>query len=101
MFEWILNYKAQSVVHKYKQEVVIDYIKTFVAIVKHMSYKCIFTVRVNYAYQICQIEVVKAFLYDFLEKVIYIEQSHIFATELDKICKLVKALYRLKQILQI
>ena len=37
-----------------------------------------------------------AFLYDFLDEVIYIEQFHLFAMELEKVCKLIKALYRLK-----
>lgn len=52
-------------------------------------------------YQICHMDVVLAFLYGFLGKVIYIEQLHLCAMELDRVCKLIKALYRLKQALHI
>lgn len=38
-----------------------------------------------------------AFLYSFFDKVIYIEQPHLFATELNKVCKLIKGLYGRKQ----
>ncbi len=39
---------------------------------------------------------VTAFLYRFLDEVIYIEQPHLFVTELDNVCKLIRTLYRLK-----
>ncbi len=42
-------------------------------------------------------DVITAFLYSFLDEVIYVEQLHLFATELDKVCTLIKALYGLKQ----
>lgn len=38
-----------------------------------------------------------AFVYAFLDKVIYFEQSHLFKIELNKVCKLLKVLYRRKQ----
>ena len=62
-----------------------------------MSYKCLFAVGVKRGYRIRHMDVVTAFLYGFLDEVIYIEQPHLFATELDKVCKLIKALYGLKQ----
>ena len=54
---------------------------------------------VERGYQIWQIDVITAFLYGFLDKLIYIEQPHLFNTEIDKVCKLIKALYGLKQAL--
>ncbi len=62
-----------------------------------MSYKCLFAIGVKCGYRVRHMDVVTAFLYGFLDGVIYVEQPHLFATELDKICKLIKALYRLKQ----
>ncbi len=41
--------------------------------------------------------VVIAFLYEFLDELIYVKQSHDFVIDLDLICKLRKALYDLKQ----
>ena len=42
-------------------------------------------------------DVVYAFLYRFLNKVIYIEQPHLFTTKRDKVCTLIKTLYWPKQ----
>ena len=62
-----------------------------------MSCKCLFAVGVKRGYQIRHIDMVKAFLYGFLNEVIYVEQLHLFATEQNKVCKLTKTLYGLKQ----
>lgn len=53
---------------------------------------------VKHGYRIRHIDVVTAFLYGFLDKILYVEQSPLFATEDNKICKLIKALYGLKQV---
>ncbi len=100
-FGYILKYIARWVAHGYKQEEGIHYVKTFAAVVKPMSYKCLFAVGVKCGYRIRHMDVVTAILYDFLNKVIYMEQSHLFATELDKVCKLIKVLYGLKQALHV
>ncbi len=44
-----------------------------------------------------QMNVVIAFLYEFLNELIYVKQSHDFVIDLDLICRLRKALYDLKQ----
>lgn len=43
------------------------------------------------SYRIRHIDIVTAFLYGFLDEVIYVEQPHQFATEPDNVCKLTKA----------
>ena len=96
-FGHILKYKARWVAHGYKKEKGLDYIETFAAVVKRMSYKCLFAVGVKRSHRICHMDVVTAFLYSFLNEVIYMKQPHLFAMELDKVYKLIKALYRLKQ----
>lgn len=70
----------------------------FVAVVKPMSYKYLFTVEIKRGYQIPHMDIVIAFVYGFLNEVIYMEQLYLFTIELKKVCKLIKALYRLKQI---
>ncbi len=55
-----------------------------------------FAVAVKCGYWIRHMDVITAFLYSFLDDVIYMEEPHLFATELDKVYKLIKALYRLK-----
>lgn len=66
-----------------------------------MNYKCFFIVEVKRGYRIRQMDVITAFLYNFFNKVIYVKQSHLFAIEFDKVYKLIKALYRLKQVFHI
>ena len=92
----ILKYKVRLFAHRYKQEESLDYVETFAAVVKHMSYKCLFAVGVKRGYWICYMDMVTAFLYGFLDEVIYIKQPHPFTTKLDKVCKLIKASYGLK-----
>lgn len=69
----------------------------FMAIFKPISYKCLFEVGVKHGNWIRHMDIITAFLYSFLNEVIDIEQLYLFATELEKVCKLITALYRLKQ----
>lgn len=64
------------------------------AIVKPRSYKCVFVVRIKCCYQIQHINIVITFLYSFLDRVIYVEQSNLSAIEKDMIYKLIIVLYR-------
>ncbi len=66
-----------------------------------MSYKCLFRINVKCGYKIRQMDVVKAFLYGFLDKTIYGEQPYLFELNSDFVCRLRKALYRLKQATQV
>ncbi len=72
-FLGILSYKARFVAHGFKQEEGIDFVETFAAFVKPISYKCLFGVSVKRGYKIRQIDVVTDFLYGFLDEVIYVE----------------------------
>ncbi len=93
----VLKYKARWVAHGYKQKEGLDYVNTFAAVVKPMSYKCLMAVGVRRKFRIRHMDVVTAFLYGFLDEVIYVEQPHLFEIDIDKVCKLLKALYGLKQ----
>ncbi len=93
----ILKYKARWVAHGFKQEEGVDFVETFAAVVKPMSYKCLFGVSVKCGYKIRQMDVVTAFLYGFLDEIIYIEQPHLFELNPELVCRLRKALYGLKQ----
>lgn len=66
-----------------------------------MSYKFFFAVIVKRSYWVRHIDVRTDFFYGFMDAVIPGEQSHFFYTELDKVCKQMKALYSLKQALHV
>ena len=97
----VIKYKARWVVHGYKQQEGLDYLETFAAVVKPMSYKCLFALSVKRGYKIRHMDVVTAFLYGFLDEEIYVEQPHLFAEDPSLVCRLRKALYGLKQAPQV
>ena len=92
----ILKYKAQWVVHSYKQKFELDYEDTFTTVVKPMSYKTLLAISAFYGLNIQQMDIVTAFLLSFLDETIYVKQPHYFAKGL-QVCHLHKALYGLKQ----
>lgn len=99
--EWIGTHsEVQGLVGSswHKQEEGLDYIKTFAALVKPMSYKAMMGVGVKRGFTIRHMDVVAAFLYGFLDELIYVEQPHLFVTDNPHlVCRLIKALCRLKQ----
>ena len=95
----ILKYKARWVAHGFKQEESIDFVGTFAAVVKSVSYTCLFGVGVKRGYKIRHLDMVTVFLYRFLDEGIYVEQPHLFKLHPELVCCLCKALYWLKQAL--
>ncbi len=75
--------------------------ETFPAVIKLMSYNCVFKISVKRDYKIWRIDLLTAFLYRFLDKTIYVEQPIFLKLNSDFVCRLRKALYRLKQALQV
>lgn len=94
----ILKFKARWVVHGYKQKEGLDYIDTFATVVKPVSYKALMGISVKRGLAIYHMDVVTAFLYGFLDELIYVTQPIMFETGgSHMVCLLRKALYGLKQ----
>ncbi len=80
----------------------MNFDKTFVSIVKLISYKTLMTINAKQNLQICHINVIIAFLYEVLNEDVYVDQSHMFEFETNNdkdknlVCKLKKILYELK-----
>ena len=92
----ILKFKARWVVHGYKQKEGSDYQETFACVVKPITWKAMMGVAAKRGYRAFQMDVVTAFLYGFLDEIIYVYQP----TTLENgtmVCRLRKALYGLKQ----
>ncbi len=66
-------------------------------IVKSMTYKVIFVIAVFYDYKLKQINIKTAFLHINLKEEVYVIQLNEYEKKKEKICKLKKALYELKQ----
>jgi hypothetical protein len=92
----ILRYKARWVVRDFEQIEKLDYTKIFAFVIKSMSYKVIYVIVVVNDWEIKQMNVKIAFLYDNIEKDVYVVQLIDFEQDLNQICKLNKTLYDLK-----
>ena len=94
----VLKYKARWVAYGYKQQYGVDYEETFAAVAKPISWKALLALAVlRKDVEINQMDVVTAFLYGFLDEVIYMEQLYLQTNGTIKVCKLLKSLYGLKQ----
>ena len=97
----ILKYKAKWIVHDYKQIAGVDFNFTWTEIMKIAFFKTLFALIEAKGLYIYQMNVVTAFLYDFLDEVIYVNQSDDFIKNSTLICELRKALYELRQSSQV
>ena len=77
-FSNILKYKARQVAYSYKQQYSVDYEETFAAVAKPISQKALLALAVlRKDVEINQMDIISAFLYSFLDKVIYMEQLYL------------------------
>ncbi len=69
-----------------------EFAKTFVLMIKLMSYKIMYVIVVVNDWEIEQMNVKTTFLYEKIEKDVYVVQSIDFEQDVNQICKLNKAL---------
>jgi len=99
----ILQYKSKWVIRGFKQQKSFNYYKTFVLIIKPISYKLLFAITIVNDFKIEQMDIKMAFLYSNINTKIYIKQPEGIGAikKLHKVYKLNKAFYSLKQLLHI
>ncbi|XP_071686851.1 uncharacterized protein [Rutidosis leptorrhynchoides] len=98
--EEIERYKARLVAKGYSKKEHIDYEETFSPIVKHVTVRCFITLAVQNNWPLYQLDINNAFLYGDLKEEIYMtipEGYYTEAANTNKVCKLTKSLYGLKQ----
>ena len=95
----IARFKVRWVVKDYLQQFGVDFNQTFIAVVKPMAFRVLFAIPAFFDLDIDQIDVKTAFLYGLIDQLIYVEMPKKTETKANKnmICKLLKALYDLKQ----
>lgn len=91
--------KARLVAKGYTQVMGLDYVDTFAPVVRQESLRLIYALSVELDLQLRQLDVSTAFLNGTLDEEIYMEQPEMFVQEAtkQKVCKLHKAIYGLKQ----
>lgn len=93
----VTKYKARLVAQGFSQEYGTDYTETFAPVAKMGSLRIILAIAVKYDLLIEQIDVVSAFLQSELEEEIYMKVPEGITFSGDKVCKLLRSLYGLKQ----
>jgi hypothetical protein len=93
----ILRYKARWMIREFEQVERLNYTKTFVSMIKSMSYKAMYVITVVNDWEIEQMNVKTTFLYDKILEDVYVVQFTNFEKNVNQVCKLNKALYDLKQ----
>ena len=93
------RYKARLVAKGYTQVQGIDYEETFSPVTRYESIRYLLTHATLQDWEIEAINVKLAYLHGVLKEEIYMEQLEGFVTkgEEDKVCRLIRSLYRLKQ----
>ena len=93
------KYKARLVVKGYKQREGLDYFDTYSSVTRITSIRMLIAIATVYKLEIHQMDVKTAFLNGDLEEEIYLEQPEGFIVpgQEQKVCRLIKSLYGLKQ----
>jgi hypothetical protein len=95
----IEKYKARFVARGFSQKEGIDYEETFAPVARYTSIRTIISLAAKIKWKLHQMDVKTTFLNGVIKEEVYIEQPQGFEVEDRKshVCKLKKALYRLKQ----
>ena len=95
----VSRFKARWVIKGYLQQFGVDFDQTYASVVKPMAFRTLFALAAFFDLDIDQMDVKMAFLYGLIDQLIYIEIPKGTETEATKnmVCKLLKAIYGLKQ----
>lgn len=93
----ISRYKARFVVRGFSQRERVDFNETFSPVARFDTIRAVLSIAANEELELAQFDVETAFLNDVLEKSIYMDQPEGFEDGTDRVCKLRKNLYGLKQ----
>lgn len=93
----VVRYKARLVVKGYKQRKDIDYQEVFSPVIRYTSLRYLVGLTAKYNLKINQMDAITAFLQGDIEEEIYMIQPPLYEKEGNKVCRLIKSIYGLKQ----
>lgn len=95
----ITRFKVYWVVYGYLQQFLVNFDQTYATVVKPMAFRVLFAIVAYYNLDIDQLDIKTAFLYGLIDQLVYVQVLKSSKTQATKglVCKLLKALYNLKQ----
>ena len=101
-----MRYKARLVIKGYEQQAAIDYYKEelYTPVAKFVSIRALFAIATVLDWEILQLDVKTVFLYPEIEEEIYMELLEGYndgSSSFDKVCRLKRSMYGLKQALKV
>ena len=90
-------FKARWVVRGFEQVYGVNYDQTYASVVKSMSFKLLFAIMAHFDLDCEQMDVVTAFLNALLKEKVFVEQPEGYEQGSGMVCRLLRALYGLKQ----
>lgn len=91
------RFKARLVVKGFSQQYGVNYTETFSPVVRYSSVRSILATAAKNKMVLKQFDIKTAFLYGDLDETVYMKQPDGFSDGTNKVCKLLKSLYGLKQ----
>ncbi|GJY05032.1 ribonuclease H-like domain-containing protein, partial [Tanacetum coccineum] len=91
------RYKARLAAQGFRQKEGIDYEETFFPVVKMVTFRCLLNIVVSMSWPVFQLDMNNDFLYSDLKEVVYIKPPEGYFPSDNKVCRLKKSLYDLKQ----
>ena len=85
-------------IYDYKQKYGVDYYETWTEVIKSTFFRILFAIAAVRQLHAEQMNRIIVFLYELLDEIIYVTQSNEFIEDSELICRLIKALYELKQL---
>lgn len=91
-------HKARLVTKRYRQNAEVDYFDSFSLVSKNVIIRLFLAIATSKCWLVEQLKIHNSFLHDYLKRKVYIKVPDGYVVPTNKVCRLYRSLYRLKQV---